>query len=61
MDKYILVTWPDSQDYMELSWFRKEAFLANPTEDNIDIGSSAYFIPIIRYNQVMKSLGLKQK
>ena len=36
-EAYILVHWPDSQDYMECDWFAEEAYLAD---------SSAYFIPI---------------
>ena len=38
MKTYVLVTWPDSQEYMDEDWFDEEAFLA-------EIGDSAYFIP----------------
>lgn len=41
-NSYILVTWPDSQEYMEKDWFEKEAIL----ETEGKFGSSAYFIPI---------------
>lgn len=41
---YTLVTWPESQEYMEESWFDKEAIL------NLD-QSSSYFIPTIRLKQ----------
>jgi hypothetical protein len=45
-DSYILVPWPESQDFMEEEWFRDEAFLASGHEE--DTGSSAYFIPTFR-------------
>lgn len=43
-EAYILVQWPDSQEYMEKDWFEDEAILALGVEDTI--GGSAYFIPI---------------
>lgn len=43
---YVLVEWPDSQDYMEEEWFEEEAILALGAEDKT--GSSAYFVPIKR-------------
>ena len=43
---YVLVEWPESQDYMEEEWFEEEAILALGSEDKT--GSSAYFIPIKR-------------
>ncbi len=36
--EYVLVMWPDSQEFMEEEWFNEEAVL-HPDE------SSAYFIP----------------
>ena len=44
---YVLVQWPESQNYMEEEWFRDEAILALGSEDRT--GSSAYFIPLERY------------
>ena len=46
---YVLVEWPESQDYMEEDWFNEEALLALGCEDSV--GSSAYFIPIKRVLQ----------
>lgn len=43
---YILIEWPESQEYMEQEWFDEEAILALGSEDKT--GSSAYFIPIKR-------------
>ena len=43
---YVLVEWPDSQDYMEEEWFEEEPILALGSEDTT--GSAAYFIPIKR-------------
>lgn len=45
-DAYVLVQWPDSQDYMEEEWFNEEAILALGSEDKT--GGSAYFIPLKR-------------
>lgn len=41
---YVLVTWPESQDFMEEDWFEDEAIFCGGSEDIT--GSSAYFIPI---------------
>lgn len=46
MSGYVLVEWPESQDFMEEEWFNEEAILALGAEDIT--GSSAYFIPIKR-------------
>lgn len=43
---YVLVEWPESQEFMEEDWFDEEAILALGSEDKT--GSSAYFIPIKR-------------
>jgi hypothetical protein len=45
-ESYVLVQWPESQDYMEEEWFDEEAILALGSEDKT--GSSAYFIPLKR-------------
>jgi len=43
-DSYTIVQWPESQDLMEKSWFKKEAVL-----DISQIhGSSAYFVPTFK-------------
>ena len=42
-ENYVLVGWPESQNYMEEPWFKEEALLALGCEDKV--GSSAYFIP----------------
>lgn len=49
---YILIEWPDSQEYMEEEWFEEEAILATPHEDGSL--SSAYFIPKNRYDNMTK-------
>lgn len=43
---YVLVEWPESQQFMEEEWFEEEAILALGNEEKT--GSSAYFIPIKR-------------
>lgn len=40
-NEYVLVPWPESQEYMEYDWFQKEAIL----DVNAIFGSSAYHIP----------------
>ena len=50
--KYILVEWPEIQTLMEYDWFQREAILMNDPEFLNEIGSSAYFIPEDRYNEV---------
>lgn len=42
---YILIQWPESQNFMDKSWFKNEAIL----DVEAKFGSSAYFIPIKRY------------
>lgn len=43
---YVLVQFPDSQEYMEEEWFDEEAIFCGGSEEQT--GSSAYFIPITR-------------
>ncbi len=53
--KYILVQWPEVQDYMEYPWFRSECFLCGYSEESTqELGSldSAYFIPYNRLEEV---------
>ncbi len=55
MDKYILIPWPESQDYMEQPWFRKEAILYQPMDEQ-EYLDSAYFIPENRIKQFDKEV-----
>lgn len=51
--KYILIKWPESQEYMEYPWFRQEAYLLSAFEDQ-EHHDSAYFIPeerVIEHNK----------
>lgn len=45
--EYVLVFWPDSQEFMEEDWFDEEAIL------HID-EPSAYFIPKERFEEFYK-------
>lgn len=49
--KYILVQWPDSQILMDYPWF-DECILMNDENHLSEIGSSAYFVPENRYNEL---------
>jgi len=44
---YVLVLWPESQEYMEREWFDTEAVICN-TDMNHTLADerAAYFIPI---------------
>jgi len=46
METYILVPFPEVQEFMEEDWFDEEAILALGEEESI--GSCAYFIPVHR-------------
>lgn len=52
---YVLIEWPDSQNLMEKYWFEKEAILAA----NENVGSSTYFIPLKRYNELTAEFKMK--
>lgn len=41
---YIVVTWPDVQELMEVEGFRKNSYLINDEKGMDDFGSSAYFV-----------------
>lgn len=43
---YLLIEWPESQEFMDKDWFEEEAILALGAEEKT--GGSAYFIPIRR-------------
>ena len=50
-EKYILVSWAKSQILMEQVWF-DECILMNDENHLQEIGSSAYFVPENRYNEL---------
>ncbi len=43
-DSYVVITFPEVQDYMEESWFKNEAILDVESK----FGDSAYLIPLKR-------------
>ncbi len=49
--RYILVCWPESQILMEQIWF-DECILMNDENHLQEIGSSAFFVPENRYNEL---------
>lgn len=51
MEKYVLITWPDSQTLMEKEWF-DECILMNDENHLNEIGSSAYFVPEERIKEL---------
>lgn len=50
-EKYVLVCWPESQILMEQEWF-DECILMNDENHLQEIGSSAYFVPENKYNEL---------
>jgi len=50
-EKYVLVHWPESQILMEQEWF-DECILMNDENHLEEIGSSTYFVPESRYNEL---------
>lgn len=44
MGKFVVVTWPDSQDLMDREGFRENSYLINDNKGIKDFGSSAYFV-----------------
>ena len=51
MEKYVLITWPNSQTLMEKEWFN-ECILMNDENHLDQIGSSAYFVPEERIKEL---------
>lgn len=43
--KYLIVCWPESQNYMEEKWFNEECHLINDEFGLEKYGPQAYFIP----------------
>lgn len=41
---YIVVTWPDVQELMEVGGFKENSYLINDEKGMDDFGSSAYFV-----------------
>lgn len=46
METYVLIPFPEVQEYMDEQWFYNEAILAIGAEEKV--GYSAYFIPVHR-------------
>ena len=44
MGKYVVVTWPESQDLMDKEGFFENSYLVNDERGIEDFGSSAYFV-----------------
>jgi|TARA_R110000851_G_scaffold325612_1_gene493731 hypothetical protein len=58
-EEYILIQWPEVQDYMEKKWFRQESYLCQAFDDQEHI-DSAYFVPkerVEKYNNNLKGDG----
>ena len=54
-EEYILILFPEVQEYMTEKWFRQECYLCQSFEDQEHI-DSAYFIPKDRVNEYNDNL-----
>jgi hypothetical protein len=55
-EEYILILFPEVQEYMTEKWFRQECYLCQAFEDQEHI-DSAYFVPkdrVKKYNDNLK-------
>lgn len=43
---YVVVTWPDSQDLMEVEGFEDNSYLISDEREIRDFGPSAYFVDV---------------
>lgn len=51
-DKYVVVTWPDIQYFMDKEGFKENSYLINDEKGLDDFGSSAYFVKESWYNKM---------
>lgn len=51
MKKYVIITWPESQDLMEKKWWN-ECHLINDEHGLDKYGSSAFFVPVKRLKEL---------
>lgn len=52
MEKYIVVTWPESQELMDEKGFESHCYLISDEQGIDDFGSQAYFVEEDWYNRV---------
>ena len=53
MDKhYVIITWPEVQDWMEEPEFKNNSYLINDEKGIEEFGSSAYFVDIEWMNKI---------
>jgi hypothetical protein len=51
MKKYVIITWPESQNLMLYDWFNK-CHLINDEKGLEEYGSSAYFVPLNKIKEL---------
>lgn len=44
MDKYIIIQWPEIQEFMEIEGFEENSYLINDEKGLANFGASAYFV-----------------
>ena len=55
MDKYIIIQWPEIQEFMEIEGFEENSYLINDEKGLDDFGSSAYFVNTKWIDEFFKS------
>ena len=59
MEKYIVITWPESQELFDMEGFKDNCHLINDDKGLDKFGSSAYFVNEDWYNNIMDKLNIK--
>ena len=57
MEKYVAVSWPESQELMDKEGFESHSYLINDDRGLEDFGSQAYFVDELWYDRVQRLNG----
>ena len=57
MEKYIAISWPESQELMDKEGFESNSYLINDDRGLEDFGSQAYFVDELWYDRVQRLKG----
>ena len=57
MEKYIAISWPESQELMDKEGFESHSYLINDDRGLEDFGSQAYFVDELWYDRVQRLKG----
>lgn len=54
MEKYVIIQWPEIQDFIDKLGFDSHSYLINDDKGIEDFGSGAYFVEENWYNRVKR-------